>query len=603
MNNLDLGVIGNSTYGALIDGKARVVWACFPRFDGDPLFSSLMNGSNGNDGTGEEGEPEAGFFDIQIENFTRSEQHYRHNTAILSTTLYDDNGSAVEIIDFAPRFKDRGRIFRPMMMVRMVRPVIGHPRIRVRLRPTHSYNAAHPQCTRGSNHIRYMATHLTLRCTTDAPIAYVVNEVPFVLEEAFTMLIGPDESLNSPIEETGHQFLDRTQEYWTEWTRYLAIPFEWQTAVIRAAITLKLCSFEESGAIIAAMTTSIPEAANSGRNWDYRYCWLRDAYFVVQALNRLGATRTMEDHLRYITNVVAGADNGHLQPVYGIALDKRLIEAEVPTLSGYRDMGPVRKGNQAYEHIQNDVYGSVIMAATQTFFDERLSRGGDIKLFERLEAVGNRCLELYNQPDAGLWELRTKAKVHTYSSVMCWAGADRLARIADQLGMAERARFWREGADAMRAEILEKAWDNEQNTFVESFGGKELDGSLLLFLELGFLEADDPRFIGTVEAIEKNLKRGNYLFRYAVEDDFGVPQTAFNICTFWYIDALSAMGRTDEARELFDNMLECRNHLGLLSEDLDPDTGELWGNFPQTYSMVGLINSATRLSKKWRDAF
>jgi GH15 family glucan-1,4-alpha-glucosidase len=595
MSNLDLGIIGNSTYGALIDRKARVVWACFPRFDGDPLFSNLMNGN------GEE--PEAGFFDITIENFARSEQHYQHNTAVLTTTLYDGHGSAVEITDFAPRFKDRGRIFRPLMMVRLVRPVIGYPRVCVRLRPTHSYNAERPLLTRGSNHIRYVAPHLTLRCTTDAPIAYIVDEVPFVLEEPFTMLLGADESLNSPIEETGRHFLDRTTEYWLEWARYLAIPFEWQEAVIRAAITLKLCSFEESGAIIAAMTTSIPEAANSGRNWDYRYCWLRDAYFVVQALNRLGATRTMEDHLRYITNVVAGAEDGFLQPVYGIALDRHLTETEVTTLSGYRNMGPVRKGNQAYEHIQNDVYGSVIMAATQSFFDQRLTHAGNGKLFERLEAVGERCLELYDKPDAGLWELRTMAKVHTYSSVMCWAGADRLARIADRLGKKDRALYWRQHARAMRAEILDKAFDARQNTFVESFGGKELDGSLLLFLELGFLEASDPRFVGTVEAIEERLKRGRHLFRYATEDDFGVPQTAFNICTFWYIDALAALGRTVEARALFENMLGCRNHLGLLSEDLDPETGELWGNFPQTYSMVGLINSAMRLSKKWGDAF
>ena len=217
--------------------------------------------------------------------------------------------------------------------------------------------------------------------------------------------------------------------------------------MIRAAITLKLHNFEESGGIIAAMTTSIPEAADSGRNWDYRYCWLRDAYFVVQALNRLGATRTMEDHLRYITNIVAASD-GTLQPVYGIALESRLIETEVPTLVGYRGMGPVRKGNQAYEHIQNDVYGSVILAATQVFFDQRMTRPGDVRLFERLEAVGRRCLALFDQPDAGLWELRTKAQVHTYSSVMCWAGADRLARIADHLGIEPRTEFWREQARA-----------------------------------------------------------------------------------------------------------------------------------------------------------
>ncbi len=599
MSDLNLGVIGNSTFGALIDNEGRVVWSCMPRFDGDPVFCSLLNG-------GEHGgnpEKDFGFFDIQLENFVRSEQCYVHNTAILKTTLYDAGGAAVEITDFAPRYKHMERMFRPMMMVRHVNPIAGHPRIRVRLRPASAFGAERPAWTRGSNHIRYVAPNLTLRCTTDAPISYVLDEIPFVLERPFTMLLGPDESLTSSLDETSHQFFRSTKEYWLEFSRYLAVPFEWQDAVIRAAITLKLCSFEESGGIIAAMTTSIPEAPDSGRNWDYRYCWLRDAYFVVQALNRLGATRTMEDHLDYITNIVAGAEHGRLQPVYGITLEKRLTESKVPTLAGYRGMGPVRTGNQAHEHVQNDVYGSVIMAVTQVFFDQRLTRPGDVRLFEGLEEIGNRILELYDKPDAGMWELRTKSRVHTYSSVMCWAGADRLAKIAGRLDLPERAAFWRENADRMRAVILEKAFDAKQNTFVESFGGSEVDGSLLLLLELDFIDAADPRFIGTVEAVERRLKRGQHLFRYAQEDDFGVPQTAFNVCTFWYIDALAAVGRGDEARELFENMLSCRNPLGLISEDIDPNTGELWGNFPQTYSMVGFINSAMQLSKSWREAF
>ena len=601
MSNLDLGVIGNCTFGALVDRKARVVWCCFPRFDGEPVFCSLLNDHTG-DGD-EVDESAVGIFDVSVDGFVRSEQHYLQNSAILITTLHDKDDAALEVADFAPRFKRLDRTFRPMTMVRHVRPIRGHPRVRVRLRPVGGYGSEQPQRTRGSNHIRYVFPDFTLRCTTDVPVTYITNETSFVLEEPFTIIFGADESLTSSIDETSRQFFRRTLEYWREWSRYLAVPFEWQEAVIRAAITLKLCSFEESGAIIAAMTTSIPEAPHTRRNWDYRYCWLRDAYFVVQALNRLGATRTMEEHLNYITNVVAGAENGHLQPVYGVALDARLIEEEVPSLAGYRSMGPVRKGNQAYEHIQHDVYGSVILAATQSFFDERLARPGDLRLFQRLEEVGYRALDVFDKPDAGLWELRTKARVHTYSSVMCWAGADRLARIATHLGMTERASFWRERADAMRARILEAAYDEKRNTLVESFGGKEIDGSLLLLYELRFIDALDPRFQGTVKEIERQLRRGKHMHRYAQEDDFGRPETAFNVCTFWYIDTLNALGRRDEARELFENMLGCRNHLGLLSEDLDPDTGELWGNFPQTYSMVGLINSAMMLSKSWREAF
>jgi GH15 family glucan-1,4-alpha-glucosidase len=444
---------------------------------------------------------------------------------------------------------------------------------------------------------------MTLRLTTDASVTYILDEVPFVLEEPFTLILGPDESLTRPIDETARDFFERTSEFWIEWVRYLSLPFEWQDAVIRAAITLKLCNFEETGALIAAITASIPEAAGSERNWDYRYCWLRDAYFVVHALNRLGATKTMEDYLRYITNIVAMSEDGHLQPVYGIALEKRLTEKEVVSLAGYRAMGPVRVGNQAHEHIQNDVYGSVILASTQFFFDERLMQPGSARLFEKLEKVGEQAVKLFDKPDAGLWELRTKAKVHTFSAVMCWAGCDRLAKVAARLGKEERATYWRQQADHISEVIQNEAWDEKQNSFVESFGGTDIDASLLLLNEIGFLAADDPRFAGTVEAVEKTLRYGDHIFRYAMADDFGVPRTSFNICTFWYIDALAALGRAEEARALFEKMLACRNHLGLLSEDVDPDTGELWGNFPQTYSMVGLVNAAMRLSKTWEDAF
>jgi GH15 family glucan-1,4-alpha-glucosidase len=595
VSNLDLAVIGNCTFSGLIDRRGRLVWSCLPRFDSDPMFCSLLNGEQQDEG--------AGFYDIEMEGFSRSEQHYQHNSAIVVTTLFDSTGGAIEITDFAPRFKQFGRIYRPVMMVRIIRPKLGTPRIRVRLRPTSGYGSHTPGITHGSNHIRYIAPEQTLRLTTNLPVSFVLDEVPFCLEEAVTLVLGPDESLTRPIRETGREFFEKTEVYWREWVRYLSIPFEWQEAVIRAAITLKLCNFEETGAIIAAMTTSIPEAANSQRNWDYRFCWLRDSYFVVHALNRLGATKTMENYLRYITNVVAAAPDGHLQPVYGSTLEARLTEREINSLVGYRSMGPVRIGNQAFEHIQNDVYGSVILASTQSFFDQRLHHRGDVRLFERLERIGERAVKLYNKPDAGLWEYRGRARVHTFSSVMCWAACDRLAKIARQLELPSRAGLWTRRANRIRETILKQAWNPRKQTFVESFGGEHVDASLLLLHELGFIDPQDDRFRGTVTAIEKELRRGKYLLRYANADDFGKPQNSFIICTFWYIEALAALGRGEEARGLFENMLGHRNHLGLLSEDIDPKSGELWGNFPQTYSMVGLIHAAMRLSQTWEEAF
>jgi GH15 family glucan-1,4-alpha-glucosidase len=354
--------------------------------------------------------------------------------------------------------------------------------------------------------------------------------------------------------------------------------------------------------VVAALTTSIPEAADSGRNWDYRYCWLRDAYFTVHALNRLGATRTMEGFLRYIINLVAASGDHRLQPLYGIGGERRIEETTADALTGYRGMGPVRVGNAAYHQIQHDVYGTVILAATQAFFDERLERPGDRALYQRLCALGAEAIQRYNQPDAGIWEYRGRARVHTYSAMMCWAACDRLRRIAERLGLDGDAADWAGHAATIHATICREAWSDAQGAFVESFGGDTLDASLLLMHELGFLAADDPRFVGTVEAIEGGLRRGDHLFRYAAADDFGRPENAFNICTFWFIDALQAIGRGEEARRLFENMLGHRTRLGLLSEDLDPADGTLWGNFPQTYSMVGLINSAMHLSRSWEES-
>ena len=592
MTNLDLAVIGNCQIASLVDQKARVVWSCFPRFDGDPAFCALLDNRP---------QPETGVYEIELMGFERSEQEYIRNTPIVQTTLYDHEGNALRVTDFAPRFQLYGRTYRPNMIIRSLTPVIGWPRLKIRLRPALDYGKEPAAVTHGSNHIRYRLRDMTLRLTTDLSLTSVLEETTFVLSEARHLVLGPDEPVTDSVDALVREHFGQTQAYWESWVRGLAIPFEWQAEVIRAAITLKLCTYEDTGAVVAAITSSIPESADSGRNWDYRYCWLRDSYFVVQALNSLGATRTMQAYLRYILNVSleAGAD---LQPVYGITGNDRLDEHLVEHLPGYRGMGPVRVGNQAFEQVQNDVYGSVILASTQYFFDTRLRDRADPGTFERLEALGHRAAELYDQPDAGIWEYRGRQRVHTFSALMCWAACDRLARIAARLGKEGKATEWTRRARSIHKAICKQAWNSDLNAFTESFGQSDMDAALLVIPTLGFLRADDPRFVGTLEAIEKALRNGNHLMRYRAADDFGEPENAFNICTFWYIEALAVTGRNDEARELFEKMLEFRNHLGLLSEDLDPRTGELWGNFPQTYSMVGIINSARRLSRQWEDA-
>lgn len=594
-HSLDLALIGNCQIGALVDGQGEIVWHCLPRFDGDPVFCSLLQKHAAGEGHG--------YCAVELVDQQRSEQSYLPNTAVIVTRLTDSHGGVVELTDFAPRFRQYGRMFMPMMLVRQIRRLQGSPRIRLRVRPAFDYGNERCGITFGSHHIRYVAPDWTLRLTTDASVTAILQETPFFLEDRHTLIFGPDETIAESIGEMSRRFLDETIAYWHEWVRDLGIPFEWQDAVIRAAITLKLNTFDDTGAIIAAMTTSIPEAAGTTRNWDYRFCWLRDAYFVVNALNRLGTTHTMERYLAYLTNVAAGAPEGRLQPVFGIDGKERLTERIVDSLPGYRGMGPVRVGNQAFEQVQHDGYGSAILAVTHVFFDRRLHHRGDTALFHRLEKLGETAARVHDQPDAGLWELRGMARVHTFSSVMCWAACDRLALIANQLALHDRAAYWREQADAIYTVIYRRGWNEEKQAFVSTFEGDGVDASLLLLHDIGFLSADDPRFALTVAAVERELKRGDYIFRYVEADDFGVPENAFIVCTFWYIHALAALERIDEARALFENLLTKRNHLGLLAEHIDPRTGELWGNFVQTYSMVGLINSAIRLSKRWDAAF
>ena len=595
MRNLDLALIGNGRIGALLDAKATIVWACFPRFDGDAKFCALLNS--------EPDDKAEGLWSIELVDGVRTEQQYVPNTAVLTTRLHDQAGSVVEITDCIPRFHQYGRLLQPMTIVRSLRRVAGNPRVIVRLRPSEDYGRGRPQRTTGSNHVRFVSPDLTLRLTTDASLTAIVEERPFFLEETVTMLLAADETITTRVPEVARFFIEETIAYWRAWVRRLAIPFEWQGAVIRAAITLQLNTYDDTGAIVAAMTTSIPEAPDSGRNWDYRYCWLRDSYFVVNALNRLGATETMENYLRYIIGIAAGARDGVLQPVYRINGDTVLAEQTMDALAGYRGMGPVRVGNDAFRQVQHDVYGSAILAATHIFFDERLARPGNIALLERLEPLGHLAVAVHERPDAGIWELRGTARVHTYSSVMCWAACDRLARIAARLGLRERSLEWRSEADRIHTFVTTHCWNEQRGSYMGAADGTELDASMLLLAELNFTTADDPRFVATVHAIERELKRGDYVFRYLEHDDFGIPQNAFVVCTFWLIDALAVIGRVDDARKLFEQLLARRNRHGLLAEHLDPVTGEAWGNFVQTYSMVGLINAAIRLSASWDEAF
>ncbi|MFB9969775.1 glycoside hydrolase family 15 protein [Pseudoroseomonas cervicalis] len=586
---LDLAPVGNGIIAGLFDRAGRCSWLCWPRFDGDPVFSALLGGEA----------PQDGFMECELVGMVETRQSYRRNTAILETELIDGKGNRIRITDAAPRFRRFGRPFRPPMLVRRIEPLSGQPLIRLRIRPRAHWGQDRPIRRSGSNHLRYFTEDAALRVTTDAPLACLAEEAPFLLDQPVTLILGPDETVPEGADAIGQEFIRETEAYWLDWTRGLHLPLEWQDAVIRAAITPKLCTFEETGAVVAALTTSIPEAPDTERNWDYRYCWLRDALFTVQALNRLGATRTMEEYIRYVTNVVAISPAGVLKPCYPLVPSLPMPERIEEALPGFLGMGPVRVGNQAADQVQNDVYGSVIMAAAQMFFDQRLPRPAGEPLFRLLETLGEQAEARALTPDAGIWEYRGRARIHTFSAAMCWAGMARLAGIARHLGLPDRAERWAKAARELHAVICEKAFRPHLGSFVESFESDGMDAALLLLPEIGFLPATDPRFRGTLDMIGRRLMHNGFLHRYDMADDFGKPETAFLVCSFWYVDALAAAGRTEEARAMFGSILSCRNHLGLLAEDLDPTRNRLWGNFPQTYSHVGLILSAMRLSRSW----
>jgi len=592
-SDLDLAVIGNCQVAALIDRRGRIVWMCLPKPDADPVFCALLR----RDG----GDSVSGVFAIDLQNMAEARRTYVRNTAIVETTLSDVRGNSMRITDFCPRFRSHGRNFRPSCLVRLIEPIAGRPIVNVRLRPRCDFGANDPQRVAGSHSIRFLSPMLNYRVTTNSSLSPLLDETAFVLERPLAFILSPDETIEETPLTLARNWLEETRNYWHEWIRGLAVPFDWQEAVIRSAITLKLCTYEDTGAVLAALTTSIPEMADSARNWDYRFCWLRDSFFVILALNHLGATNTMQGYLRYLDNIVARNPGGDLQPLYGITGESHLEERIIETLDGYRGMGPVRVGNLACEQIQHDVYGAVILAARQLFFDHRLTNPGDAAIFARAEVLGERAMKMFAVPDAGPWEFRGIERVHTFSAVMCWAACDRLSRIAVQLKISDRAAFWRASADTMRAEILARAWSHKKQTFTSAFDGEDIDATALLLSDLGLVEGSDSRFVSTLNAIERELVRGDLVFRYVHADDFGIPANTFTMCSFWYVNALAAVGRVDEARVIFEKLLLRRNSAGLLSEDIDPVSGEQWGNFPQTYSMVGIISCATRLSRSWEE--
>jgi GH15 family glucan-1,4-alpha-glucosidase len=576
------GLIGNCAYQALVNDKGNVVWLCWPRFDSSFVFGALLDPNKGGD-----------FAVIPEGDDYETEQAYLPNTNILRTFFHSRSGS-FEVIDFAPRFRQYDRSFKPTQLMRRIRRIDGDPRVRVRVRPTSDYGRVAPESYPASNHIKWNVPGASLRLTTSVPLTYVVESRPFLLERDAYFALTWGTPLEAPLEETVDTFLIRTRRYWERWVKHTAMPGCFQKEVIRSALALKLHQFEDTGAITAASTTSLPEEHGSGRNWDYRFCWLRDSYFTLRAMRRLGHFEEIEGFVGFLKNI-AESHPDRLQPVFSISGEHQLKEEELPHLDGYMGNQPVRAGNAAWHQIQNDVYGEMIGAIAPLLLDIRFQDyGGEENTIRLVKRLLKRIEATIEEPDAGIWEYRGKESVHTFSLLMHWTGAKVAQRIGAHVGDESLSKFGRRLSERSRA-LIEGCFDGR--FYGDSTTSSNPDAALLMMVNLGYLEPKSPRAEQHVRALAKELGQSKGLMqRYVHHDDFGQSQSTFTVCGFWYAEALARLGFREEAEEACASLADHANHVGLFSEDLDPETGEQLGNFPQTYSHVGMINAAFAIS-------
>jgi GH15 family glucan-1,4-alpha-glucosidase len=582
----DIGIIGNCQFAALVDRTGTVVWCCLPRFDAEPVFASLLD------------EAEGGRFTIGPPGRPLGAQRYLPNTNVLETTFSTPDGK-FRVIDFAPRFMQHERGFRPTQLMRIVEPLEGTPRVEVACLPKLGWSRRTPSEVVGSNHVRYEGFASQLRLTTDVPLSYLDGR-PFTLTERKHLVLTWGQPLEEPLAPVCESFLQQTARYWTRWVKHCNIPAYYQPDVIRSALALKLHCYEDTGAIVAAITTSVPESPGSGRTWDYRYCWLRDAYYVLGALRLLGHFEERENFTNYLLNIVGEHPSMDLAPLYRVDGKADLKESVLDEWPGFGGERPVRVGNQAAEHQQNDIFGEMVLALAPVFLDDRFSGERSPAALQLVERLARKAMSVVGTPDAGIWEYRTAWKPQTFSSLMCWAAADRMARVAARFA-PDREREFREAAQRIREEVTTRAWNPDLSSFVATYEGLELDASLLQMVPLRFLSPDDERLRGTVHAISAGLARDGWLFRYKLDDGFGSPSVAFIICTFWLVEALAVAGRPGEAKTVLDRARSALSPLGLLSEDFETTTLRMWGNFPQAYSHVGLIHAAFAASPNWGD--
>ncbi|MCX2836660.1 glycoside hydrolase family 15 protein [Salinimicrobium sp. MT39] len=587
MNTLDYGLIGNCKSAALISKSGSLEWCCLPNFNSASVFAKLLDKNKG------------GHFSFEVSPEYTVTQKYLRKTNILCTT-FTSEAAAFQVIDFMPRYREEdGTFYTPPDVVRYIHLQKGKPKIKVNYQPRLDYAREE---TFTENH-RYYLKSFTKKGTYDSLYLYtsldldrVLNGEEITLEDNAYFLLGYHEKLREQNLERAYLKFQRTKTYWMNWSESTTkFPF-YDEAVNRSALVLKAMSYQKTGAVLAAVTTSLPETIGEVRNWDYRFCWIRDASMVIKVMTSLGHRESAESFLQFIIDLIPNK-NEKLQIMYGINGEKELTEHILTHLEGYEGSKPVRIGNAAYIQKQNDIYGILMEVIYQQFLRFETSLGNSEELWTIVRGIVRIVEEHWKQPDKGIWEFRTEERHFTFSKLLCWVAVDRAVKIGEILRNGINDQKWKDLRQEIYDDIYHRGWNEEVQAYTQSYGSKDLDASTLLMENYGFIKAKDPRYISTVKATERELSYNGLLFRYKNKDDFGTPSSSFTICTFWFINSLYKIGEKEKAMKMFDQLLSYSNHLGLFSEDLDFKTKRLLGNFPQAYSHLALIETAMNFSQ------
>ncbi len=588
MDNLDYGIIGNCRSAALISKTGSVDWCCLPEFDSSSVFAKILD------------EKKGGSFDILVGEEYTSTQRYKKGTALL-ITRFTDGENIFEVRDFMPRYRNEdGTYHAPPEFIRYIRHIKGRPVFRIKYDPRLEYAQGVTETYVKKNFVvslNHGEQYDTVFLYTSFNKNAVVEGREIELERDGFFLLGYNEKLIKPTTRSMYIEQERTKVYWLNWSSQTPRYREYNTQIQRSAVTLKLLSYDRSGAILAAATTSLPETIGEVRNWDYRFCWIRDASMVVKVVSELGHEQVARRYLDFIVDLIPDKDE-KLQIMYGINKEKKLTEVTLDHLDGYKGSKPVRVGNAAYAQRQNDIYGILmdVIYAQLIRFRNNIPNGEE--LWGLTKGIVWIVQKHWQEPDKGIWEFRTEDRHFTFSKVLCWVAIDRAIKIARIFRKYRKIELWTDLEQEIKRDIHEKAWNEEVQAFTQSYGSPYMDASVLLMESYGFIHARDPKYVNTVKAVEEHLSNDGLLYRYKNEDDFGLPTSSFTICTFWFINALFRIGEEDRARELFDQLLSYSNHLGLFSEDIDFKTKRLLGNFPQAYSHLALIECAINFSRK-----